>query len=339
MKPFRILCGALCLIAPATVLSQISSGALPEDEGEFPVFDHWTTMTSPDAGFRLPVPPGVRAQDISRGADWAKFASEDGEFVMTARGGPCTESVAETVDAHWRLAMGKPGRTVDHQRKTASGFAITGEDRNGSIFYQKFLVKGEQTATVTITYPRYRARDFYVWVTSIDSRFTLGAESAMIATTPSPAPVSTTEFRTQGNWSGAASTVTSFSTPAPRDVPVTRSFELEARNDALRVLDTTTRQPLGSSLARASREPVSLDSPPVLEQETGITNVEPERISTPAPSLTKPLPADLPFGVPVAGKPGFVYSPFGEKKLVDVSGFPRGKKVKCPYTKEVFLVP
>ena len=43
---------------------------------------------------------------------------------------------------------------------------------------------------------------------------------------------------------------------------------------------------------------------------------------------------------PVAGKPGFVYTPHTRQMLeVDVRGFEPGTKVHCPYTRELFLVP
>jgi hypothetical protein len=61
---------------------------------------------------------------------------------------------------------------------------------------------------------------------------------------------------------------------------------------------------------------------------------------TPAPT-PKPAPIeDLPYGTPVVGKQGMVYSPFAEDKgPVDVVGIKRGTKVKCPYTGKTFRVP
>lgn len=49
---------------------------------------------------------------------------------------------------------------------------------------------------------------------------------------------------------------------------------------------------------------------------------------------------DLPYGIAVPRKPGFVISPFSPKHgYVDVRGFPRGTEVKDPYTDKVFLTP
>lgn len=67
---------------------------------------------------------------------------------------------------------------------------------------------------------------------------------------------------------------------------------------------------------------------------------------TPVEKTTEPetKPAapreDLPFGQPIVGKKGFVFSPYApDKGQVDVDGIPAGTKVKCPYTNKVFRVP
>jgi beta-lactamase regulating signal transducer with metallopeptidase domain len=49
---------------------------------------------------------------------------------------------------------------------------------------------------------------------------------------------------------------------------------------------------------------------------------------------------NLPWGVAVPGKKGMVYSPYTpERSVVDVSGFEKRSKVKCPYTGNFFRVP
>jgi hypothetical protein len=49
---------------------------------------------------------------------------------------------------------------------------------------------------------------------------------------------------------------------------------------------------------------------------------------------------EIPYGKPVPGKPGYVFSPFDKNGgYVDVTGYSPGQKVKDPYTGKIFLVP
>ncbi|MDB6135378.1 MAG: hypothetical protein JWM59_3621 [Verrucomicrobiales bacterium] len=48
---------------------------------------------------------------------------------------------------------------------------------------------------------------------------------------------------------------------------------------------------------------------------------------------------DLPFGQPVLGRAGLVYSPHARDSLVNVADIPSGTRVKCPYTRKHFRVP
>jgi hypothetical protein len=47
----------------------------------------------------------------------------------------------------------------------------------------------------------------------------------------------------------------------------------------------------------------------------------------------------LPYGKPIPGKPGFLYSPYDEKFIIDVRGFPPGTLVNDPNTNKPFRVP
>jgi len=82
--------------------------------------------------------------------------------------------------------------------------------------------------------------------------------------------------------------------------------------------------------------PSAPPSEPVAPAESPVT--APPSSSAPAPAV-KARP-QIPYGTRVAGRPGFVYSPYGTKtQLVDVAGTAPGVVVKCPYSNKVFRVP
>ena len=65
----------------------------------------------------------------------------------------------------------------------------------------------------------------------------------------------------------------------------------------------------------------------------------PVRVATAAPEV-KGKKRDVPYGIPVADRPGFVTSPYAPNEgLVDVRPFSSGTEVKDPYTGKVFLTP
>ena len=67
----------------------------------------------------------------------------------------------------------------------------------------------------------------------------------------------------------------------------------------------------------------------------------------PANPSTPPVPPpptsgsnQYPYGKPVPGKKGFVFSPYDDKAgMIDVRDYSPGTKVRDPYTNKIFLVP
>jgi hypothetical protein len=111
---------------------------------------------------------------------------------------------------------------------------------------------------------------------------------------------------------------------------------------------------LGNSIAHPQKKP-----PP--RSATHRDNIKqsttrgPSAVTSPSPSATPTEPSvraatavpeakrgkrDVPYGIPVPNKPGFVTSPFAPNGgYVDVRGFPSGTEVKDPYTDKIFLTP
>jgi hypothetical protein len=113
---------------------------------------------------------------------------------------------------------------------------------------------------------------------------------------------------------------------------------------------TTTTTTLSDVTAPGEPVPPPGSPPPqrVASKMRPLATVTPSAArKTTAKTKPKPSPSprgdsaelEFPTAKPVAGKPGYVYSPFDPDKYVDVSGYARGSKVKDPYSGKIFLVP
>ena|SRR2546423_98156 len=120
---------------------------------------------------------------------------------------------------------------------------------------------------------------------------------------------------------------------------------------------------LGNSIAHPGQKKKPSAPKPLTKKSNAASNQQnPDYPPTSAPTIT-PLPTptatttstpvrpasappiknskrDIPYGIPVPNKPGFVTSPYAPKGgYVDVRGFPSGTEVKDPYSGKIFLTP
>jgi hypothetical protein len=89
-----------------------------------------------------------------------------------------------------------------------------------------------------------------------------------------------------------------------------------------------TPSPLARQTTTVTREPAS--NPNAANQVT----------TSPSPlQANRDNSSPVPYASPVPDKPGFVYSPYNPKFLIDVRGFPPGTEVKDPNTGKLLKVP
>jgi hypothetical protein len=307
-----IISGACALMAPV-VAQEVRVSVASRPVTSAPVYRHWTAFTSAAGGFEVPVPPGVRALTDSRTGARASFASVDGTFRLAAWGGLSVQPGELVMDAKWREALGKRGRTVTRNGRGPASFAVTGSNSDGTQFFEKLIRSGDHIATVSIKWPASRRREFSPWIQTIDEGFNLVAPPK--AAVPADGPVVDDE-----------SALVPFDFEAGRTDPLT--IEEAAPSPGRESASTT----------------VDVTPPDPPKKETGTDRPGEESSLQPAGDGSfrnlEPPRQDLPVAVPVPGKRGFVYSPFfGEKKLVDAVDLPSGAKVKCPYTGKHFRLP
>ena len=124
------------------------------------------------------------------------------------------------------------------------------------------------------------------------------------------------------------------STSAPTPKPAPAAEKPSAPKSTKPAPSVTTTVPEAPTKVAASTTPAP-QPPPAPAPQTK-PNPPVEQTPPPAPAVT----AELPMGISIPGRPGFVNSPFAAKhQLVDVTGLPTGMEVKCPYTGKLFRVP
>jgi hypothetical protein len=95
----------------------------------------------------------------------------------------------------------------------------------------------------------------------------------------------------------------------------------------------------GSEQNSADYPPSPAPVPPQTPTPTATLSQPPVRPAS-APPQSKDSKRDMPYGIPVPNKPGFVTSPYSPKSgYVDVRGFASGTEVKDPYSGKIFLTP
>ena len=266
-----------------------------------PAYAQWTTYLNQRFGFEVPVPPGLRAQSDPRRGSSCRFATDDGAFVIKAWGSSLGPQPGDPLEEAWRFAVNQRGRRIDFQRRGKTGFVLTGVNREGAAFFEKIILGNGAVAGINLSYPEELAARFAPWVDEVERGFIFHPEAAAMLRRGRALPP---------NWE-AGTDVPPADVPGPGAEP--------------------------PAVPPGDPRQAGIDPPPPLETPaTGPL----EKPVSPAPPPTPAKREDLPYGIPIPGKKGYVYSPYGEaRQQVDVTDIPTGTKVKCPYTGKVFRVP
>lgn len=101
-------------------------------------------------------------------------------------------------------------------------------------------------------------------------------------------------------------------------------------------------EPASGASAEADSSPPAREdfrSSPVARDESPPPSARTQENSQQSTLNSQPSDHELPYGKPIPGKPGFLYSPYDEKFIIDVRGFPPGTLVNDPNTNKPFRVP
>jgi hypothetical protein len=107
---------------------------------------------------------------------------------------------------------------------------------------------------------------------------------------------------------------------------------------------------LGNSIAHPAKHPSPRPHSEKSHSSASPLPVNATPVSSPTPQIpikaaavvteAKNSKRDVPYGIPVPNKEGFVTSPYAPSQgLVDVRGIPSGTEVKDPFTGKIFLAP
>ena len=286
-----------------------------------PVYDQWTTYLNARFYYQVPVPPGLRArQDPKRGGA-CRFASDDGVLILKVWGSQLMVKEGDPLQAAWGESLSIRDRRIDFQRRTPMGFVMAGMNSDGSEYFEKVILGNGAIAGMNVSFPASQSPRFAPAVQEIERGFGWHPDAAALTREGVPPR--------RGLFSGVQEYFTGEDQPPGSPLAPGTGAEPGARNSPETKVDLTPPPAPPSPSAKPKA------SPPVPASERPAV--------TPPPVTSKPVPAkggDLPVGIGIPGKKGYVYSPYGgDKQQVDVTGIPAGTKVKCPYTGKVFRVP
>ena len=110
--------------------------------------DEWKSYVNERFGFRLDYPASLKPGRLPENGAGRNFS--DGEFSVTAQGHFLN---GKTLEDFYQEALNSYGGAVTYKVRRPTWFVISGERRDGAVFYKKFHAKGGNWAEFTAVYP------------------------------------------------------------------------------------------------------------------------------------------------------------------------------------------
>lgn len=164
----------LTLILPLLVLGSAGVTKAEEEEAwQVPVVllkDGWLHYTNGRFGCSLPIPPGMKALRPPDNGDGQAFASLDDKVRLTVSGHFNIDHVSD-LDKSWESELAEKDRTITYKRKAEGWYVISGVNKDGTGFYEKYAANAKYFARWTITYPQADEKRYAPWIERMAKEF------------------------------------------------------------------------------------------------------------------------------------------------------------------------
>lgn len=158
--------------APTPARAPKTPQAAPQTRNPPPADPAWKEYVNSRFGFGLNYPGELIAGQVAADGSGAEFHTADKAFSVVARGQYLkTADPDDSLDKRWQNELQALGSTVTYKRKSETWFVISGTSKEGTEYYHKFFVQGNNWTDFHVVYPNASAQRFDPWVAQIGKRF------------------------------------------------------------------------------------------------------------------------------------------------------------------------
>jgi len=128
--------------------------------------DGWLLYHNERFGFVVPVPPDMRPLHPPVNGDGQAFVSADGKVQLSASGSFNVDHLGD-VALRWKDALAESERTITYKRKTDTWYVISGVQKDGNGFYERYTADKNHCASWSMTYPQADEKKYAAWIERI----------------------------------------------------------------------------------------------------------------------------------------------------------------------------